>query len=228
MRNLIIAIDGYSSCGKSSLAKDLAKELQYAYIDTGAMYRAVTYFAVKNKLIVDSKINELELEKQLEDIAIQFLFNEKTQTNEITLNGLHIEDEIRKPEIAGVVSYISALSFVRRKLVLLQQDMGKNKRIVMDGRDIGTVVFPEADYKFFMTANPLIRAQRRFDELVQSGINTTLEDVLENLTKRDLLDETRNDSPLRKANNAIEIDNSYLSKKDQLQVALNYILQHEN
>ncbi|MDZ4667885.1 MAG: (d)CMP kinase [bacterium] len=219
MKNIIIAIDGYSSCGKSTLAKQLAKELNYHYVDTGAMYRALTLYLIRNQI----DIHHPDMVAQaLPQINIEFGLDETTQEQFTLLNGENIENEIRvNPRVASAVSDVSAISEVRKFLVKQQQALGQKKSIVMDGRDIGTVVFPDAELKLFVTANPDIRAQRRLDELKEKGQNTTFEEVLANLAKRDHLDTTRADSPLMKALNAVEIDNSTLSKEDQLSKVLN-------
>lgn len=223
--DIIIAIDGYSSCGKSSLARDIARELGYAYIDTGAMYRAVTWYAMDKGLIDGVCIAGEQLEREMPQISINFCFSADTFTNVTFLNGRNIEDEIRSPGVASLVSYISALPFVRSRMVALQQKMGKDKRVVMDGRDIGTVVFPEAEVKIFMTADPEIRARRRLAELLEKGITTSFEEVLGNLKQRDHLDETRETAPLRKAPGAFVIDNTCLTRKAQLEIAMDYIKQ---
>ena len=230
MKDLIIAIDGYSSCGKSSLAREIAQVLEYAYIDTGAMYRAVTFYAIQNVMITQESISEEILTLSLDKIDIYFEYNPSSNSNDTILNGQNIEEEIRMPEVADKVSQISSISQVRKKLVELQQNMGKNKRIVMDGRDIATVVFPDADIKIFMTADPVVRAERRLAELMEKGVNTSLEDVLSNLKQRDHMDENRSDSPLRKANGAFVIDNTSLSRKEQFDIAMKHIYDfaHEN
>ncbi|PKP22317.1 MAG: cytidylate kinase [Bacteroidetes bacterium HGW-Bacteroidetes-21] len=230
MKDLIIAIDGYSSCGKSSLAREIAQVLEYAYIDTGAMYRAVTFYALQNGMITKESISEEILIQSLNKIDIHFEYNPISNSNDTILNGQNIEEEIRMPEVADKVSQISSISQVRKKLVELQQNMGKNKRIVMDGRDIATVVFPDADIKIFMTADPVVRAERRLAELKEKGVKTSLEDVLSNLKQRDHMDENRSDSPLRKANGAFVIDNTSLSRKEQFDIAIKHIYNfaHEN
>jgi cytidylate kinase len=221
LKNIIIAIDGYSSCGKSTLAKDLAKCIQYHYVDTGAMYRAVTLFLLQNH--IDIYHPEL-VEIALQNIQITFEYNKESQSQFTILNGENIENEIRvNPRVAGTVSEVSAISAVRRFLVQQQQAMGKKKGIVMDGRDIGTVVFPDAELKIFVTADPNIRAQRRLEELAEKGQETTFDEVLANLEKRDLMDSTRADSPLIKAADAIELNNSKLSKEDQLEWILKLV-----
>lgn len=213
MKKIIIAIDGYSSCGKSTIAKELAKALNYHYVDTGAMYRAVTLFLLQNH--IDIYHPEM-VAKALNDIHISFEINPNTQTQITLLNGENVENEIRvNSRVASAVSEVSSLSEVRRFLVKQQQALGAQKGIVMDGRDIGTVVFPKAELKLFITAEPNIRAQRRLDELKVLGQTTTFEEVLANLKKRDEMDSNRVDSPLLKASDAIEIDNSYLSMDEQ-------------
>ncbi len=217
-QNIVIAIDGYSSCGKSTVAKDLAKLLNIIFIDSGAMYRCVTLYALRNNLISESEIDEEKLNEQLEEIRISFKFDAQSKKNETYLNGELVENEIRGLEVSNNVSAISAIAFVRKRLVELQQNMGKTESIVMDGRDIGTVVFPDADLKLFMTADPEIRAQRRYAEYQQKGENIAMEDVLANVKQRDYLDENRDESPLRKADDAMVIDNSHLTKEQQLNV----------
>ena len=226
MKNIIIAIDGYSSCGKSTLAKDLAKTIQYHYVDTGAMYRAVTLYLLQNH--IDIYHPEM-VEQALPAISISFAYNAETQSQTTLLNGENIEHEIRvNPRVAGIVSEVSAISSVRRFLVQQQQAMGQKKGIVMDGRDIGTVVFPEAELKLFVTADPQVRAQRRLDELAEKGQQTTFEEVLANIEKRDSMDSSRTDSPLKKAADAIEINNSQMSKADQLKWVLQLVHERTN
>lgn len=216
MEKLItIAIDGFSSTGKSTLAKQLAKRLSYIYVDTGAMYRAVTLFAMENKFITSDTFYFEKLEKELPNIVLDFKFNTDLGFAEIYLNGLNVENKIRSLAVSKQVSKVSAISSVRRKLVIEQQEMGKNKGIVMDGRDIGTVVFPDAELKIFMTASADVRAERRYNELIDKGDNVNYEEILKNVVERDLLDSTREDSPLIKAKDAIEIDNSDLSIEAQ-------------
>jgi cytidylate kinase len=214
---LIIALDGHSSCGKSTFAKTIAKLLGYIYIDSGAMYRAVTLYAMQNGLIVDGKANTDKIAQQLPNIDIEFRFNPQTSQNETYLNGVNVELQIRSLEVSQNVSEISTLKAVRQRLVALQQKMGNNKGIVMDGRDIGTVVFPNADIKLFMTASLEVRAQRRFKELQEKGIAGTLDDVVRNLARRDEIDQSRNESPLKKASDAIILDNSNLTPDQQLE-----------
>ncbi len=219
MRKIIIAIDGYSSCGKSTIAKELAKALNYHYVDSGAMYRAVTLFLLQNH--IDIYHPEM-VHKALSNIHINFGFNEQTQIT--LLNGENIEHEIRvNSRVASAVSEVSSISEVRKFLVTQQQMLGSQKGIVMDGRDIGTVVFPAAELKLFITAEPKIRAQRRLDELTSLGQNTTFEEVLANLTKRDEMDSNRLDSPLLKAEDAIEIDNSNLSQDEQFALIIDLV-----
>ncbi len=220
MKKIVIAIDGFSSTGKSTVAKQLAKELNYVYVDTGAMYRAVTYFALEQKLIGDGFFHSEALIKRLAEININFKFNKDLGFAEVYLNEKNIEAEIRTLNVSKFVSPVATLSEIRRKLVEQQQLMGKDKGIVMDGRDIGTVVFPEAELKIFMTASAKTRAKRRFKELVDAGHDLSYEAVLENVTTRDHIDSTREDSPLLKAEDAIEIDNSDLSIAEQLETLL--------
>lgn len=225
MKDIIIAIDGHSSCGKSTLAKDLAKELSYTYVDTGAMYRAIALAAHRQNLISNNKINDNnKFEKLLKSIEIAFS-NSNSGNNVVTLDGENVESEIRSMQISNIVSNISTIDAVRHKLVALQQEMGKSKRIVMDGRDIGTVVFPEAKLKIFLTAQAETRAKRRFDELTKKGNKVLFEEVLQNIKERDHLDETREISPLTKAKDAITIDNSSLDREGQLAEVLKLIKQ---
>jgi cytidylate kinase len=220
---MIIAIDGHSSTGKSSTAKELAKALNFVYVDTGAMYRAVTYFAFKNGMISLNHLDKNALINALKEVKLNFVFDEKKGFSVIYLNGINIENEIRTLEISQLVSQVAEISEVRKKLVEQQQEMGKNTNLIMDGRDIGTVVFPDADLKIFMTANAKIRAERRLEELKQSGENVNYEEVLKNIEERDYIDSNREDSPLIKASDAIEIDNSYLSKEEQFNQILELI-----
>lgn len=220
-KKINIAIDGYSSCGKGTLAKNLAKELGYIFIDTGAMYRALTYSMLKNGI----KIDDLEGIKSLfNDINITFKHNESRNFHHTLLNGIDIEEEIRSMEVSNMVSPVSAISIVREFLVDQQRLIGKNKGVVMDGRDIGTVVFPDAELKIFMTAKPEVRAQRRFDELILKGSSVTYEEVLQNINTRDAQDSSRANSPLKKANDAIVLDNSEMSKEEQNAFALEMAL----
>ena len=220
MKKITIAIDGFSSTGKSTLAKQLAKQLGYVFVDTGAMYRAITFFAMKNGFINSDKFDVKSLVNELPKIMLQFKFNEQLGFAEMFLNNDNVESEIRKIEVSGHVSQVAAVSEVRAKLVEQQQEMGKNKGIVMDGRDIGTVVFVDAELKIFMTASPEVRAKRRFDELTAAGQIVSFDEVYKNVTERDFLDSTRKDSPLLKADDAIEIDNSDISRDEQFQIVL--------
>lgn len=223
-KKITIAIDGYSSCGKSTLAKALAQKLGYVFIDSGAMYRGVTLFAIQEGIIQQGEVNEQKLLAKLNEISLGFKFNPVSQHSDLYLNNMNVEHLIRQPEVASYVSKIAAISQVRAKLVHEQQVMGKSGGIVMDGRDIGTVVFPHAEVKFFVTALPEIRAERRFKELREKGNNTiSLEEVKSNLILRDELDSTRTESPLIKAEDAFLIDTSTLSREEQLHLALQEI-----
>lgn len=215
MKKIIIAIDGVSSTGKSTMAKDLAKELGYTYIDTGAMYRAVTLYSIQHGLFADGKIDEAKLQAVMNGIDISFRFNPETGRPDTYLNGVKVEKEIRGMEVASRVSLIAALGFVRCAMVAKQQEMGTAKGIVMDGRDIGTVVFPDAELKIYVTASPEVRAQRRLDELKAKGEAASFDEVLENVKMRDHIDMTRAESPLRKADDAFELDNSNLTIAQQ-------------
>lgn len=215
MDKITIAIDGHSSCGKSTMAKDLAKEIGYVYIDTGAMYRAVTLFCLQNGLIKDEKIDTDELRKRMNDISITFQLNPASGKPDTYLNGVCVEDRIRTMDVSSKVSYIAALDFVREAMVDLQRLMGEAKGVIMDGRDIGTVVFPNAELKIFVTASAEIRAQRRYDELIAKGEKCNFEDILANVQERDRIDSTRAVSPLRKANDAILLDNSNMTIPEQ-------------
>lgn len=224
--NGVIAIDGHSSCGKSTVAKDLAKELGYVYIDTGAMYRAVTLFAMQNGFINDEGINEFDLKAALNDIRITFKYKAEEKLNETFLNGVSVENEIRGLNVSNNVSAVSTIAFVRHRLVELQQAMGKEGGIVMDGRDIGTVVFPNADLKLFMTASPEIRAQRRYDELLSkdpSDKSISFDSILENVKHRDHIDSTREESPLMQAEDAVLLDNSDMDKIQQMDWIMNVL-----
>jgi CMP/dCMP kinase len=220
---MIIAIDGHSSTGKSSTAKQLAKHLNYIYVDTGAMYRAVTYFAFQKGLVSDNHLDTQKLIEELPNIHLKFVPNEELGTSEMFLNNENVEKAIRTMQISQLVSKIAAISEVRKKLVEQQQEMGKNCNLIMDGRDIGTVVFPNAELKIFMTANAQIRAERRYQELLKVGQNISFEEVLQNIEERDFIDSNREDSPLKKAEDAIVIDNSKLSKKEQFDLILKMI-----
>lgn len=214
-KKIIIAIDGYSSCGKSTVAKEIARQLNYIFIDTGAMYRAATLFCLRNNMLTNGQLNLPHLLEKLDSIQVSFVFNPVTSHNDICLNGENVEQEIRQLEVAQSVSQVSAVAEVRRLLVALQQEMGKSKGIVMDGRDIGTVVFPDAELKIFMTADAKIRARRRFDEMVAKNQEVNFEEVLENIIRRDRFDENREESPLRKATDAITLDNSHMTREEQ-------------
>ncbi len=217
MRPLIVAIDGFSSCGKSTFAKAIAAKLHYAYIDTGAMYRAVTWFAIQNGLIKGEEIDIPALIERLDQVHINFRWNPETQQNETWLNGQCVEHEIRGIIVSEKVSEISAIKEVRVKLTSLQQAMGKDKSIVMDGRDIGTAVFPQADIKIFMTASQEVRTQRRYDELIQKGMHVSREEVSQNIAKRDHIDQTRAENPLKQALDAIVLDNSHMTPQQQME-----------
>lgn len=217
MHNITIAIDGFSSTGKSTVAKRLAKALGYVYVDSGAMYRAVTFYAMKKGYINRNHFHEQQLINQLEDIKIDFKFNKDLGFAEVYLNGKNIEKDIRTLEVSQFVSQVATVSEVREQLVLQQQNFGKNKGVVMDGRDIGTVVFPEAELKLFMTASAEKRAQRRYDELIERGDEVSFEDVLKNVQSRDHIDSTREDSPLTMAEDAIKVDNSNLNLDEQFE-----------
>jgi CMP/dCMP kinase len=224
MKKIIITIDGWSSCGKSTLARQMAKTLGYIYIDSGAMYRAITLYFLRNQ--VDwTKVKEVE--KALSNITLEFEFNEKSQQSEIVLNGENVEYLIRDLIIAEKVSDVAAIKEVRAFAVAAQQKMGKKKGIVMDGRDIGTTVFPRAELKLFMTADIAIRVERRFKEMYEKNPNVTIEEVKNNLEMRDYIDSNREVSPLRKAKNAIELDNSNLTMEQQLKFALNLLKEKE-
>jgi cytidylate kinase len=218
MKKIVIAIDGFSSCGKSTMAKDLAREVGYIYVDTGAMYRSVTLYALRNQLFdADGNIMANALEAAMPHINIAFKLNEQTGRPDTYLNGQCVENEIRSLEVSSKVSIVAALPFVRKKLVEEQQKMGEEKGIVMDGRDIGTVVFPQAELKIFVTASAEVRAQRRFDELEAKGMPADYADILKNVQERDYIDSHRAVSPLTKAADAIELDNSHMTIAEQKQ-----------
>jgi len=218
MKKITIAIDGLSSCGKSTMAKMLAKEVGYIYVDTGAMYRAVTLFAMRNGMIApNGEVNRDELKQKMQTLHVEFKLNEQTGKAETYLNGENVENEIRGMEVSSHVSAIAAIDFVRTALVEQQQRMGRDKGIVMDGRDIGTVVFPDAELKVFVTASAEVRAQRRFDELKSKGVEANFDEILDNVQQRDYIDSHREVSPLRKADDAIELDNGELTIAQQLQ-----------
>ena len=229
MNKIIIAIDGHSSCGKSTMAKDLAKKIGYRYIDTGAMYRAITLYCVQNGFFNGEELDVEELEKAIPKINVDFKFNPEAGKSDTYLNGINVEKDIRTMEVANKVSIVSTIGFVRRAMVAKQQEMGKEKGIVMDGRDIGTVVFPDAELKIFVTARPEVRAQRRLDELKSKGENASFEEVLENVKKRDFIDSTRAESPLKQAGYSLVLDNSDITIEEQNKwLSMNYQLRIKN
>ncbi|MEY8706253.1 (d)CMP kinase [Bacteroides faecichinchillae] len=215
MKKITIAIDGFSSCGKSTMAKDLAKEVGYIYIDSGAMYRAVTLYSIENGIFNGNTIDTEKLKQDIKNIRISFKLNPETGRPDTHLNGVNVESKIRSMEVSSKVSPISALDFVREAMVAQQQVMGKEKGIVMDGRDIGTTVFPDAELKIFVTASPEIRAQRRYDELKAKGQKASFDEILENVKQRDYMDQHREVSPLRKAEDALLLDNTNLTIEQQ-------------
>ena len=224
MKRIVIAIDGYSSCGKSTMAKNLARQLGYVYVDTGAMYRTVTLYALRHQLFeADGEVDAASLQRDMPDIRISFQFNAQTGKPDTYLNDELVEQEIRTMQVSERVSKIAALPFVRTALVAQQQRMGKDKGIVMDGRDIGTVVFPHAELKIFVTASAEVRAQRRYDELQLKGMPARYDDILKNVQERDYIDSHREVSPLRKADDAIELDNSNLTIDEQQQWLLQQV-----
>ncbi len=216
MKKIVIAIDGFSSCGKSTMAKDLARRIGYVYVDTGAMYRSVTLFALNHHLFnEDGSVKADQLEKLMPEVNISFKLNAETGRPDTYLNGVCVENDIRGMEVSSHVSPIAAIPFVREALVAQQQRMGADKGIVMDGRDIGTTVFPEAELKIFVTASAEVRAQRRYDELKAKGAEANYDDILKNVQERDYIDTHREVSPLRKANDALELDNSHMTIEEQ-------------
>ena len=217
MKKITIAIDGHSSCGKSTMAKDLAREVGYVYVDTGAMYRSVTLFALRNGLFTADGIDEEALRQRMPEIKISFKFNAETGRPDTYLNGELVEQEIRTMEVSNHVSPIATLGFVREAMVAQQQQMGKDKGVVMDGRDIGTVVFPDAELKVFVTASAEVRAQRRYDELKGKGMEADYDEILKNVQERDYIDSHREVSPLKKADDALELDNSNMTIAEQKQ-----------
>lgn len=218
MKKITIAIDGHSSCGKSTMAKDLAHEVGYIYVDTGAMYRSVTLYALRHDLFnADGTIKESELQAAMPDIHISFKLNKKTGRPDTYLNNERVEDTIRTLEVSNHVSPIAALPFVRKALVAQQQQMGRDGGVVMDGRDIGTVVFPHAELKIFVTASAQVRAQRRYDELKAKGMTADFNDILKNVEERDYIDSHRETSPLRQADDALLLDNSDMTIAEQKQ-----------
>ncbi len=216
-QKIVIAIDGFSSCGKSTFAKMIAARLGYIFIDTGAMYRAVTLYALTHGAIKSGLVDEELLKKMLDKIVINFRFNPTRGASDIYLDGEWVEGKIRTIEVSNFVSAVSQIPEVRTKLVAMQQEMGNNKGVVMDGRDIGTVVFPEAELKLFMTADPAIRAQRRYNELRAKGEEVSLEEIHQNIIDRDHADQNRKISPLRKADDAIVLDNSHMTLDEQME-----------
>lgn len=215
MKKITIAIDGHSSCGKSTMAKDLARRIGYVYIDTGAMYRAVTLFAMRHNLIANGQVDAAKLQEEMGNIHISLRLNPETQRPDTYLNSECVEREIRTMEVSRHVSLIAALPFVRSAMVEMQREMGKEKGVVMDGRDIGTVVFPRAELKIFVTASAEVRAQRRYDELTAKGEKCNYEEILENVKERDRIDSTRETSPLRQAEDAIVLDNTHMTIPEQ-------------
>ncbi|WP_051627617.1 (d)CMP kinase [Flavobacterium seoulense] len=222
-KKITIAIDGFSSTGKSTLAKQLAKQLGYVFVDTGAMYRAIAFFSMEHGYITPDFFDKETLINSLPSIRLQFKFNAELGFAEMYLNDENVEKQIRTIEVSNYVSKVAEIPEVRTKLVEQQQQMGKNKGIVMDGRDIGTVVFPDAELKIFMTASAQTRAQRRFDELVQKGDQVTFEEVLKNVEERDYIDTHRSNSPLVIADDAVEIDNSNLNREEQFGLVLDLV-----
>ncbi len=216
MRKIIIAIDGYSSCGKSSFAKAIAAKLGYIFIDTGAMYRGVTLWAIRHGMVDGPRVDEARLAEALPAIDISFAYNEERKAGDLILCGENVEAQIRTIEVSDAVSRVSAIPAVRARLVAMQQAMGRDKGVVMDGRDIGTTVFPDAELKIFMTASVDVRAERRYKELVAKGENVTLEEVRRNVMERDRIDETRTESPLRRADDALLLDNSSMTVDEQM------------
>ncbi|MBO6297048.1 MAG: (d)CMP kinase [Prevotella sp.] len=216
MKKITIAIDGHSSCGKSTMAKDLARRINYIYIDTGAMYRTVTLYALRNGMIAaDGTIDTERLQQQMDSIKISFAYNQATGRPDTYLNGECVEKEIRTIEVSSCVSPIAALPFVREQLVKQQQDMGREKGVVMDGRDIGTNVFPDAELKIFVTADAKVRAQRRYDELKGKGVEADYDEIYKNVVERDYIDSHRETAPLRKAEDALVLDNSTMTIEEQ-------------
>ena len=227
MKKITIAIDGHSSCGKSTMAKDLAREVGYVYVDTGAMYRSVTLYALRHNLFnEDGSVKTAELEKEMPNIQISFKFNAEAGRPDTYLNDECLEKEIRSLEVSNHVSPIAAVPFVRTAMVAQQQQMGKDKGVVMDGRDIGTTVFPDAELKIFVTASAQVRAQRRYDELKAKGMPADFDDILKNVEERDYIDSHREVSPLRKADDAIELDNSNMTIPEQKKWLLERFKEH--
>jgi len=220
MGEIIIAIDGYSSCGKSTMAKQMANHLNYIYVDTGAMYRAVTLYAIRNKLISVNEFNEEVLVHELSKINVSFSYNSALNCSETFLNNENVEEQIRGLEVSNLVSKVAKVKAVRVKLVEIQRELGKKKGLIMDGRDIASVVFPDAELKIFMTANYKVRARRRFEELTAKGDKISLQEIEENISSRDNDDTSRTENPLIQAEDAIVIDNSEISREEQLVIAL--------
>lgn len=216
VKKIVIAIDGFSSCGKSTFAKAIAARLGYIFIDTGAMYRAVTLCAINQGAVSEQSVDEQAVVALLDGVDISFRFNSEREASDVYVNGECVESKIRSIEVSNCVSRISSIKEVREKLVALQQQMGRDRGVVMDGRDIGTVVFPDAELKIFMTADPKVRAERRYAELTAKGDKVTMEEILENVVSRDKADMTRAISPLRQADDAIVLDNSYMSVEEQM------------
>jgi cytidylate kinase len=222
-KKINIAIDGYSSCGKSTLAKALSRELHYAYVDSGAMYRAVTLFALRSGFIQEGKVDEDALISSLPNVYVSFRYNPDLQVSETHLNTQNVEAEIRNPEVARYVSVIAAIPAVRSKLVKLQKRMGESGGVIMDGRDIGTVVWPDAELKLFMTAETEVRAKRRYEEMISQGVSVSYNEILSNIEHRDTIDSSREVGPLKMAEDAVIIDNSALTLDEQFQFALNQV-----
>lgn len=225
VKRITIAIDGYSSCGKSTLAKQLASKLNYTYVDSGAMYRAITLYAIEKGLASKEHVQEQALIAELDNILVDLEYDSETQLVTTFLNGKNVEDEIRTMRVSEVVSHVSVIKEVRAKLRSMQQDLGRRGGVVMDGRDIGTAVFPNAELKIFMTASPEVRAMRRFNELKGKGKNVSLEEVRDNLVSRDLEDTSRKENPLIQAEDAVVLDNSDLTPEQQLELALGWVAQ---
>jgi cytidylate kinase len=223
MAKITIAIDGYSSCGKSTLAKQLASKLNYTYVDSGAMYRAITLYAIENGLASTEHVDAKKLISQLDHIDIELKYNSETQKVRTFLNGKNVEEDIRSMRVSEVVSFVSVIKEVRQKLQLMQQELGKRGGVVMDGRDIGTAVFPNAELKIFMTASPDVRAQRRFNEMQSNGKHASMEEVKRNLISRDKEDTSRTENPLIQAQDAVVLDNSELTPIQQLELALSWV-----
>lgn len=227
MKQITIAIDGYSSCGKSTIAKALAAKLGYSYVDTGAMYRAVTLYCIRTGIIKDARFETSAVVKSLDNINLSFVYNKTALASDTYLNGENVEKEIRTLEVSNLVSHISLIREVRQKMVAIQRDMGKNKGVVMDGRDIGTNVFPDAELKIFMTADTDVRTQRRLDEMRAKGYKVTAEEVKKNLLERDYEDSHRKENPLIRAADAVELDNTELTREEQLEFVLNLVRERQ-